>query len=417
MKMTSKNLGGIKITAKTQTAKKVFRTIMKYGPLERKQIQERSRLSWGAVSNMTGILINAGLVIQNSNPNGNVGKVPAILDINPDDNYLVGIDLTTTYVRCVLFNLKGEAIASQMGAILNPADVVVQLLSLTEELLAPYLGKKNILSISVSTPGTVDTENGVLLQLATMPVWENLYLARELEDHFHIPSYLFWDADCMMIAEKYFGSIVTEHYQNVVALDMNSGISMSTLIHSRIYTSLGHSSGEIGHITAVPDGTLCKCGKRGCLEMYASRFGVVSQYAEEIGRLRQTDVSDTIANVDTSYDTIRHLAESGDELSLHVFHQAGVLLGRALANLSSMLDPEVIILYGNFIADRHLYQEVLEKTFHAEKYVLSKTRLLYSELTGTSSALGAAYYSLELLLEALLSDAISGAQPRETPEH
>ena len=69
----------------------------------------------------------------------------------------------------------------------------------------------------------------------------------------------------------------------------------------------------------------------------------------------------------------------------------------------------VVQLFG-YLYDKN-HQEVLEKTFHAEKYVLSKTRLLYSELTGTSSALGAAYYSLELLLEALLSDAISGAQP------
>ncbi|WP_343210110.1 ROK family protein [Anaerolentibacter hominis] len=393
-----------KNSIKVQTARKVFRTIQKYGPIERKQIQEHTNLSWGAVSQSTSMLIRSGILVQNSNPTGHVGKIPYTVDINTDDNYLVGIDLHTSMVKALLFNLKGEVLESRIAAILKPEAVIHQLITVVDSLLASYIHIKNILLIGFSAPGNIDSERGILKYLVYQPSWKNLEIVSALESRFQIPTFMFHDPDCIIMAEKYFGIIFQERYKNACAVYLDGGAGMSTMINSKIFTSRGNNSGELGHTTAVPGGTLCNCGKRGCLEMYVSKHGIVQQYAEALNRGEASNF--TQSTFDMNYESIRLSAEQGDPLCRRLFLQAGELMGRAFASLASILEPEAIILYGDLINHREVFQDILEETFQNEKYPHSTTKLLYSKLDGSAPSLGAAFYSFDLMLDNFLARAL-----------
>lgn len=390
-----------KTNLRRSNLRRVFRIIQKQGPIERKQIQMLSQLSWGAVSQFTTMLVNAGIVSQDLNPVGNVGKTPLTLDINKNNHYLIGVDLSSTAVRVLLLNLKGEIVDSHVEAIDNHDHILEILIGAIEDTISGYADSKDILSISISAPGNIDSENGVLLYLIFVPTWRNLPIRDAIEGHFHIPTFLIRDPDCVLIAEKYFGTILHENLKNVVEINLSYGVGMSLMINSKIYSSTNRRNGEFGHITMIPDGTLCNCGNRGCLEMYASRVGLVKQFVDALNRGEPTSFQ-IDSSYDITYETIRSHARAGDPLCLRLFRQAGEMLGRAFSQLASILDPDAIILYGELANDRDLFVDVMEESFRGHVYPACATQLLYSDMGGAALAMGAAFYALDQILDGFL---------------
>lgn len=389
---------------KLKNLKKVFRTIWKYGPIERKDIQDYVKLSWGAISQFSNQLIDSGIVIQNSNPSGSVGKIPSTIDVNPDDNYLIGIDLSANTIRGLILNLKGQIIESQISTVMNPAQVINQVISVVESLSANYRDQKNILAIGISAAGNVDTENGILLQLVHAPSWKNVEFKKELENHFHIPTFLLRDPDCVMMAEKYFGSVFEHQFKNVISVNLNIGIGMSILIDSKIYSSIGKDNGEIGHVTVKPGGSACNCGKLGCLEMYSSKIGIIQQFVEAINQGATSSITSS-NSFDINYESIQLHAKMGDELCCSLFRQAGSMMGHVFATISSIMDPEAIILYGHLINARDLWEDSFMETFRAEVYPQNKTEIIFSELDASAPMVGVAFYAFDLIMDDFLTKA------------
>jgi predicted NBD/HSP70 family sugar kinase len=278
--------------------------------------------------------------------------------------------------------------------------VVELLLESLRELVGQFSGA-NFLAISIAVQGGIDEERGIALYLSFEPTWRNLRLKEIVESQFGIRTFIFHDPDCVLVAEKYFGSALREQYANVVTINANLGIGMSLMLRSKLYSSTFGHTGELGHTTAEPDGALCSCGKRGCLEAYASRTGIVNRFIDAVSEGRKT-VIDKDAAFAINYDLVRDGALQGDPLCAGLFRQAGLYLGRSLASVATILEPDAIILYGELANDRRLYGDVLEQTFQKHVYALCQTAICYSDLPGTAPVLGAAMYALEKVLRGFL---------------
>ncbi|MHC1772055.1 MAG: ROK family protein [Flexilinea sp.] len=391
-----------KSTIKNNNLQTIFRVIQKYGPLERKHIQEYSKLSWGTVSKFTASLEQAKIIMQKPNPVSNVGKTPFLLDINGDDNYIVGVDLNFKDIRVVIVDLKGNIIRSHITAVPDSSQIIDLLLDSLEKSICDYLETRNIIAISISTQGNIDSEKGIALFLTFSPTWRNIKLKEIVEEQFHIPTYIFHDLDCVLIAEKYFGNSIEENFRTVITLNMNYGVSLSLMINSQVYSGANNRSGELGHVVVVPNGALCSCGKRGCLEAYASKVGVTNRFMDAVnkGTATMVNVADSFQ---ITYDTIRKYAELGDKLCLQLFDDVGYYLGMALSSLASVLDPDIIIFFGELANDRDLYQEKLKKVFYENLYPGIETKLIYSGLRGSAVALGASFYALDKTLSQFLA--------------
>lgn len=402
-----------KIDVKRSNLSKVFRIIQKEGPIERKEIQHLSNLSWGAVSQFTTVMLSADIIRQDFHPSGKVGKNPSMLTINTEDNYVVGVDFDFKSIRAVLLDLEGNIIKSRVAAIIDGSRIIDILLNTLDDTLSEVLGKKNILTIGISTQGNIDEEKGIALYLTFDPSWRNLNLKQIVEDHFQIQTFVFHDPDCILIAEKYFGDAFCNDLKNVITLNMNYGVGMSLMIDSKIYNSEGGRHGELGHTTVVPNGALCSCGKRGCLEAYASKVGIINRFIEAVNNGNKT-----IVNVEDSfginYETIRDAAKKGDPLCTDLFIQAGEFLGQSFSSLASIFNPDVIILFGEFANDRALYKDVMEKIFNNDLYPGSKTKLFYSELGGSATSQGAAFFALDKVLTDFLMKKTEVGMPSAT---
>ena len=390
-----------KSTIKINNLQSIFRIIQRYGPLERKHIQEYSKLSWGTVSKFTALLEQAKIIVQNPNPVSNVGKTPSLLDINGEDYYIVGIDLNFRDIRIVVVDLKGNIIRSHIASVPDSSQMIQLLLERLETIIQPYLVNKKVIAISIATQGNIDSEKGIALYLTFAPTWRNIRLKEIVEEKFHIPTYIFHDLDCVLIAEKYFGNSIDDNYRTVIALDTNYGVGMSLMINSQIYAGANHRSGELGHSVAVPNGALCSCGKRGCLEAYASKVGITNRFIDAVnnGTSTMMNVADSFS---IKYDSIKKYAKLGDLLCQKLFDEAAFYLGISLASLASVLDPDVIIFYGELADDRELFQEKLYKVFSENVYPGNTTRIIFSSLKGSAVALGASFYALDEILSDFL---------------
>ncbi len=391
----------LKSTIKNNNLQAVFRIIQRYGPLERKHIQEYSKLSWGTVSKFTALLEQAKIIVQNPNPVSNVGKTPSLVGINGEDYYMIGVDLNFRDIRIVVVDLKGNIIRSHIAGVPDSSQMIHILLERLGTTIQEYLENKNVIAISIATQGNIDSEKGIALYLTFAPTWRNIRLKEIVEKKFHIPTYIFHDLDCVLIAEKYFGNSIEDHYRTVIALNTNYGVGMSLMINAQIYAGANHRSGELGHSVAVPNGALCSCGKRGCLEAYASKVGITNRFIDAVnsGEPTMMNVADSFR---IKYDSIKKYARLGDQLCQKLFDDAAFYLGISLASLSSVLDPDVIIFYGELADDRELYQEKLYKVFSENVYPGNATKIIFSSLKGSAVALGASFYALDEILSDFL---------------
>jgi len=146
-------------------------------------------------------------------------------------------------------------------------------------------------------------------------------------------------------------------------------------------------------------------------------MGIVSRFADEVNRGCKTSL-DTDEMFSITYESIRDHAVAGDSLCLSLFQQAGRYLGNALASVATILEPDIIILYGGFLGDRDLYQADLEQTFQSNVYTCNKTSLCYSDLPSTAPVLGAAMYAHEkIITDFLLKHVIDAdSEKNEPPE-
>lgn len=152
------------------------------------------------------------------------------------------------------------------------------------------------------------------------------------------------DATVAAIGEMVYGA--ARGMKNFLCVMMNSGLGAGVVCDGLIVAGHKGIVGELGHVLISPDGRLCNCGNKGCLEAYVSRRGVL-QTALEL--MEQTDMPSELRNYDPQELTLYHIAEvaeRGDKLALETLQQTGKLLGKAMAGWVSLLGPEAVVMVG-----------------------------------------------------------------------
>lgn len=392
-------------TSKLPNLKKVFRSIQSHGCISRREIQADTALSWGATSQFVNMLIETEIAIQTKLEPSTSGKLAAEVELNPGRNLLIGLDITSHYICGVLTNLRGDELLFRSIPITDPAHMIYSLMSAIRELLEHVTKNDHVLAIGVSIPGNVDFENGILLQSVFSSKWKDINLREILEHEFGIPAIIRKDCECALTTEYYLGNIENLSSKSTILISLNYGVGMAFRHKGKIYRSFAHHENELGHITAVPGGTICNCGKRGCLEMYASKLGITRQFEESVknGASTLADISSPNA---FTYHTVRSCALEGDPLCISLFQQCGRLLGNTCANLSTLLEPEIIIIYGGLVNDKELWTDVFEETYYSNVFPMNQTQLIYSSLKVNAPSLGAGFCAQESILDDFLRQAL-----------
>jgi glucokinase len=244
-----------------------------------------------------------------------------------------------------------------------------------------------IIAASVMVPGAVDRAQAVVLSAPNLPSLINYGLKAVLQERLGWPVVLENDANAAAMGEIWLGA--ARGCRDVVSVTLGTGVGGGVVLGGRVWRGAHGAAGEIGHTTVDPfSGLKCKCGNTGCLELFASATAIVRMARESLAQFPQAMLSADGLTAERVFDAGRQ----GDELALSVFKRAGKYLGIGLANLMTLIDPEIIVINGGVVNgwdlfEKDMYQEVSERAFLA---TAQQVKIARAECGDNAGLLGAA---------------------------
>lgn len=211
----------------------------------------------------------------------------------------------------------------------GPADNLDRVVELARELA----GDESIERVGVSGGGPVDPERGLLLDVPNAQGWQNVPVVDHLTRALDAPAAIENDANACALAEWQFGA--GKGASNVVFMTFSSGLGAGLILDGRLYRGHRLLAGEVGHQIIHPGGAPCGCGQRGCLEAYASGFGIARELKERRER-EPTLPADARELVER--------AKAGDESCCSFLREIAIPLAHGISNVAYVLNPERVIL-------------------------------------------------------------------------
>jgi predicted NBD/HSP70 family sugar kinase len=188
-----------------------------------------------------------------------------------------------------------------------------------------------VLAAGVGLPGPIDRESGLVHSQPILPSWVGLEPARELQERLGVPVHLDNDANVGALGESTFGA--GRGTRVMAYLRLSAGIGAGLVIDGRPFRGARGVAGEIGHVLVDPQGPICRCGNRGCLETFVAGPALCELLRRSHGPL-------------TVKDLLR-LAKEGDVGCQRVIADAGSVVGRAVADLCNYLNPDLVVVGGD----------------------------------------------------------------------
>jgi len=212
-----------------------------------------------------------------------------------------------------------------------------------------------------------------------------------LKKVFDIPVVLTNDANAAALGEMMYGG--ARSMRDFIVITLGTGLGSGIVVNGNVVYGHDGFAGELGHVTAVENGRLCGCGRKGCLETYVSATGIRRTVVELLARMNEESNLRKIPFEELSSKKISGAAEKGDRIALKAFEITGKILGKNLADTVALFSPESIFLLGGLASAGDLIfkptSEYMEKNLF--KVFRNKVKILPSGLTGANAAvLGAA---------------------------
>lgn len=314
----------------------------------------------------------------------------------------IGVDLGGTKINVLLVNEKGKIISrdKQPTESEKGRDYVIRKIKnmINKVLVEANIKISDMEGIGVGFPGIMDREKKTTLYAPNLgEEWKReVPLGEELENYFKVPVFLENDVNLVAWAEWLVGA--GRGTKTMISIAIGTGIGSGIVLNGKLWIGAHGMAGEFGHTTVIPDGPICGCGNKGCIEAIASGSGI-ERYAKSIIPNNKDSLIWNLVNGDVDKVTVRVIyqaAEKGDKLAIDIFNRAGYYLGIALANYVHVIDPEKIVVGGGVANVRDYIGKPMRDEFY--KRVLPSLRdkisFAWAELGEDAGGIGAALFVL-----------------------
>jgi glucokinase len=325
-----------------------------------------------------------------------------------EEDYYFGLDVGGTKCAVVLATSQGNIIQKQQFLTRkygngNPNQIIEKLLQTIQlTMKASELTRKNIKAIGISCGGPLDTGEGLILSPPNLPDWYRVPIVRIIREKTGVPTYLENDANASALAEYTWGAGKGHH--NMVFLTFGTGLGAGIIIGGNLYSGACDMAGEVGHIRLSPYGPTGH-GKAGSFEGFCSGGGITQIAYTEIMKRFQAGAnvgfcpSRQKARAITARD-VYNGAEDGDPVALEIFKITGHYLGKGIAILIDILNPERIILGSIYVRckrflEQHIQETVREEALHRSLEVCKIVPAALGERLGDFAALSVAMTKAE----------------------
>jgi len=382
-----------KIVKSTELKNLIIKSLYFDKSLSCAELSEILDKSTPSVSKTINELIEEGFVIEQGYAPSSGGRRPLMYALNPTAMYIltVAMDQLSTRIQMVdlLNNPITEITMMELKLLDNPQALPQLIDFISNYINSAGIPRDKIAGIGIGMPGFINAREGINYTYLDAG---GQSLTQLITSKTGIPSYIENDSSLIAFAEQKFGIAKTQ--KDVMVINLGWGIGLGMIVNGEIYRGHKGFAGELSHIPLSDgDGTLCTCGKRGCLEAEASMLVVAEKAIRGIKKghvssLKHTDKdhSKVVGNA------IMEAANSGDQFAIELLSDAGYKIGKALAILIHIMNPESIVLSGRGAMVGKILMAPIQQAFN--KYciprLVSSTEVLISDLGFNAELIGAA---------------------------
>ena len=336
-----------------------------------------------------------GLLVDLGKQGTNGGRRPSIFGLNPSAGYFVGIDIRRKFISYAVIDFKGVTVAYHdhlQFSVQNSEESFVELCTFLKGALEEdNIDSEKVLAYGFNLTGRVNNETGYCFSYF---IGEDKPIASVLEKELDRPVFIENDSRAMTYGE-YIGG-VAKGEKNMLFLNVAWGLGMGMIVDGTLSYGKSGFSGEIGHFPLLENNRVCHCGKTGCLETGASGSAVHRIFMEKLAEGRASMLSEKYASGEKIHiEDIIDAVNEEDVLAIEVIEEIGTVLGRAIAGLINIFNPELIVIGGNVAAAKEYLllpvKSAIQK--HSLNIINSDTTIKLSKLGKKAGPIGSCMLS------------------------
>ena len=386
----------MKLTKNQQKLRfKILNKIYAKGPISRIDISKETGITPATVTEITSIMIQENLIYELGevvSKESKSGRKKILLGISSSHSFYIGSELSPKYISFCLTDNVGNIFEKESIDLVNK-DLNTDL---TEEFYLNKLkefisscNKYNPKGIGIAIPGHFNKNNKSII--TNNSFWKNFNF-KVLLDNIDLPIYFENNVKCMTLAERLFSFNGTD--DNFIFFHVGRGMFCSYMYNGELYAKDNFLVGEIGHIIVHPDGELCECGKRGCLQTYASEAWIIKKSKILFDNSETTYLRQLVTDKNKiTIETILKAYNLGDEGIINILNSAIKYLSITINNLYMMIDSNKIIIHGELFNEPllvNLLMEYLEQNIklleiHNTKNIIIKKYNIYNGALAASA--------------------------------
>lgn len=299
----------------------------------------------------------------------------------------IGIDIGGTNTTYGLVNRQGIILRKGWLKTKGQDDLNAYVAFLAQQIASMLDGfpQERLTGVGIGAPNA-NFYSGEIAYAANLPWPGVIPFAEMMSEALDLPTRITNDANAAALGEMTYGA--AQAMKDFIMVTLGTGVGSGFVANGRLIYGHDGFAGELGHVTAVRDGRPCNCGKKGCLERYASATGIVLTAEQWLHERRQPSVLHEINRQITARD-IHLAAAKGDWLALEIFEYTGTILGQTLADIVAITSPEAIIFFGGLARAGHLILQPTHRHMEANliRVFQNKVKLLPSALPDTDAAI------------------------------
>ena len=349
---------------------------------------------------LVGELVEDGLLVEIGKLGTNGGRRPSIFGLNPSAGYFVGVDIRRKFLGFAITDFKGSLVDYHEKVeftVQNSEDSFREMCRIIKrELVETGINPEKVLAYGFNLTGRVNNETGYCFSYF---LGEDKPIASVLEAELGKPVYVENDSRAMTYGEYICGT--SNGVRNMLYLNVAWGLGMGMIVDGKLSYGKSGFSGEIGHFPLLNNNCICHCGKMGCLETGASGSAVYRIFMEKLKEGRTSTLSDKFNRGEEIHmKEILAAVNEEDVLAIEVIEEIGTTLGRAIAGLINIFNPELIII-GGIISETKEYlllpiKSAVQK--HSLNIINSDTSIKFSKLGKKAGSIGSCMLSRSKLL-------------------
>lgn len=346
---------------------------------------------------LLGELVSEGTVVEKGYALSTGGRRPQMYSLRPDLMYVVSVAMDQLITRIAILDMQnnyiGEVERIELPLANNPGALTQLARHLSEFIEQAAVSKDKIIGIGIGMPGFVDVIKGMNHSFLKT---DKGSIVSYLESMIELPVLIDNDSSLVALAEQKVGA--ARDKQNVMVLSIGWGIGLGMVLNGTLFRGHNGFAGELSHIPIFKNNKMCSCGKSGCLETETSLMVVAKKAVKGLQEGRVSMLQGlTLVDMEATANAIMEAALHGDRFAVELFSDTAYNIGRGVATLIHLLNPELIVLSGRGSLAGRLWMAPIQQAIneHCIPKIAEDTEIKISLLGFQAEIIGAAALVME----------------------